>query len=639
MKPKLNKEFLASTSVFAAMANNNVDIQKVINEFIIGTYVLNSIYTQSITQIRDELIKHFDINIPEAVIRIQLKRLTKECIINKEKSQYIINSTERNARKYIMDDLLDKKEIQSNILKELIDFIKLQQGTLTVQQKQEIENNFIEYLFDGNSDNKFSTLISAFIVKNEGNSDFLNELNLIREGATILKGIYYNNDFNDNTIWSNKLTIYIDTEHLLSLFGLNGETYKEMLMDFYDLVREINFKCKSKDKEEKKIQLKYTVNAKNEIENLFYVSKKIINGKTTLKPGKTAIKNIVEGCSESSDITKKESKFFTSLKSMGIYEADEIDLFENPEYNIVDENALTRYSDDKTEDDINKILEEFTFINILRKGINNKGFDNIGHIIMTGDHVTIQMSYDNDLKIEDSDFSFATDVYYITQRLWFKLNKGLGFNAPLPSTLNIVNKARIIISSQINQSVRNRFNNLERDIQSGKRTPEELKEYYYRLRASTISPENITSELLDDQIRFIYSESDLEEFLRKNNDKESVLEKRNEKVRELEQLSKKEKEQNKLIKVLAIENSENSAYKLFRIYKILTKIILTIFSVFIILGSYYLKQESESLLSYLSFLLLLISFTPIASWNKISKWLKKKAFINHEKLLKTYNSI
>ena len=241
-------------------------------------------------------------------------------------------------------------------------------------------------------------------------------------------------------------------------------------MDFYNLVREINLKSKNKKEQGNIIQLKYTLNAKNEIEKLFYVAKLIVNGKTTLQPGKTAIKNMVDGCRESSDITRKVSEFFSSLKSMGIYEADEIALFETPEYNVVDEKALSKYSDEKSEEAINKILEEFTYVNVLRRGINNRGFDSIGHIIMTGDRVTRLMSYDSELKIENSDFSFATDVYYVTQRLWFKLNKGLGFSTELPSTLNVVNKARVIISSQINSSVRMRFNKLEKEVETVART-------------------------------------------------------------------------------------------------------------------------------------------------------------------------
>lgn len=636
----MNKEFLASTSVFAEMANNRVDLQKIINEFIISTYILNETYSQDSTQIRSELVSHFDIDIPEAIIRTQIKKLIKDNVLMKRGGQFVINTIERNARSYVTKDLEEKKELQSNIVQKLIDYVKFHKGPINQKERVKIENSFIEYLFDNTKEDGYTGLISAFIVKNENDSDFLKELNLIREGATILKGLHFTNNFNDTRIWRNKLTIFLDTEHLLSLTGLNGETFKDMLMDFYNLVREINSKVKHKDG--KIIQLEYTKNAKQEVEKLFYVAKLIVNGEATLQPGKTAIKNIVEGCKESTDITRKVSVFFASLKNMGVYEAKEIELFESPEFNVVDEKAITKYSEEKSEEDINKILEEFTYVNILRRGINNRGFDSIGFIIMTGDRVTRMMSYDNELKIENSDFSFATDVYYVTQRLWFKLNKGLGFGATLPSTLNVVNKARVIISSQINSSVRMRYNKLEKEVDSGARTPEELREYYLRLRSNTFSPENITSETLEDHIKFIYSNDDLERYLRNRSAEKSALKDRIAKVNELQEENRQRELENNSIKESLIQNSEINAIKIYNVYKNLARVIVGLIVIVIAFFGYFLKQETDSSLTVVSYIFagisLLITIVTTISWSKISKVLKDKAYKRHNELLNDYQN-
>lgn len=631
----MNKEFLASTSVFAEMVNNRVNLKKIIDEFILSTYVLNETFSQDSTLIRSELVKHFDIDVPEAIIRTQLKGLIKKKLLKKNDGQFIISATERNERSYIAEDLKEKKELQSSIVKKLIDYIEFQTGKRSEKEKLKIEGYFIEYLFDNTNEDRYSALISAFIVKNESDSEFLKELNLIREGAIILKGLHYSNDFNDNRVWKNKLTIFLDTEHLLSLNGLNGETFKVMLMDFYNLVREINSKVSQR--KGKTIELKYTINAKQEVEKLFYVAKLIVIGKATLKPGKTAIKNIVEGCKESTDITRKISEFFASLKNMGISEAEEIELFDKPQFNVVDKKAFEKYSDEKSEKEIKKILEEFTYVNILRKGINNRGFDNIGYIIMTGDRVTRMMSFDNDLKIENSDFSFATDVYYVTQRLWFKLNKGLGFSASLPSTLNVVNKARVIISSQLNSSVSMRYNKLEKEVDSGTRTNDELKEYYYRLRSNTFSPENITSETLEEHITFIYSNDDLETYLRNRSAEKSALKDRNKKVNYLEEENRKNKIKNESLKKTSISFSKNNALRTFKIYKIFAKLSIALLVVIIAFFGYFLKQETDSNLSVFAYIFSGLSLlVSLISWYKIKIWLKNKAFENHEKLLEKY---
>lgn len=627
----MNKEFLASTSVFAEMANSNIDLQKIINEFIINTYILNNTYSQNTAQIRSELIEHFDIDVPEAIVRTQLKRLKKDEVVDQIDGQFIINPNHRATRQYISDDVSDKKDLQLKIIEKLSEYVRFHKGPLSDEDKKNLENNFIEYLFDNSVEDKYSTVISAYIVKNENDAQFLKELNLIREGATILKGIYYTTDFNDLNVWKNKLTIYLDTEHLLSLIGLNGETFKQMLMDFFNLVRDINAKTQTKG--EKLIKLKYTKNVKDEIERLFYVAKLIVKGKATLQPGKTAIKSITDGCTQSSDITRKISEFFASLKNMGIAEAEEIDLFDNPEFNIVDKEALIKYSSEKSEEDINKILEEFTYINILRKGQNNRGFDTIGHIMMTGDRVTRSMSFDNDLKIVDSDFSFATDVYYVTQRLWYKLNRGLGFSSPLPSTLNVVNKARVIISSQINSSVRMRYNNLEKEIATGARTTEQLKEYYLRLRANTFSPENINADSLDEQIGFIYDNDDLENYLRNRSAEKSALIERNEKVATLESETKVKENENNQIKDRLISNSLKDANRIHKVYRTVARLLIGAIIFIIAVIGYILKQETDSTLSVIAYVFSGVSIiVSLISWNKIDKYLKEKAFKNHNEL-------
>lgn len=628
----MNKEFLASTSVFAEMANNNIDLQKIINEFIINTYILNNTYSQNTTEIRNELIEHFDIDVPEAIVRTQLKRLKKDEVVDQIDGQFIINPDHRATRQYISNDVNDKKDVQFKIFEKLSDYVRLNKGPLSDEDKKKLESNFIEYLFDNSVEDKYSTLISAFIVKNENDTQVLKELNLIREGATILKGIYYSTDFNNINVWKNKLTIYLDTEHLLSLSGLNGETFKIMLMDFFNLVRDINAKTQTKG--EKLIKLKYTQNVKSEIEKLFYVAKLIVKGKATLQPGKTAIKKIADGCNVSSDITRKISEFFTSMKNMGILEAEEIDLFENPKYNVVDAEALTKYSTEKSEEEINKILEEFTFINILRKGRNDRGFENIGHIMMSGDRVTRAMSFDNDLKIIDSDFSFATDVYYVTQHLWYKLNRGLGFSSPLPSTLNVANKARVIISSQINSSVRKRYNNLENEIATGARTAEELKEYYLRLRANTYSPENINAASLDNQIDFIYDDNDLENYLRNRSAEKSALAARNKKVAELETAAEGKEIATNKIKEKLHATSLYDANRLHKVYRIVACLMIGSIILIITIVGYVLKQETDSTLSVIAYVLSAISIIiSVISWNKIDKYLKEKAFKNHKELV------
>ncbi|MCX2837874.1 hypothetical protein OQ279_06875 [Salinimicrobium sp. MT39] len=622
----MNKEFLASTSLFAEMANNKIDLKKIIDEFIISTFVLIKKYSQDSTEIRNNLIQLFDLNIPEAIIRTQLKGLRREGIFDNVNGQYIIDPKAKSAKTHINDNFLKKQKEHSDLFKDLIKFIEWKKGPLNEDQLKKLESTFIEFLFDNNIDDEYAALVSAFIVRNEDRPEFLTALNLIREGATILKGIQYSSDFNDTSIWNDELTMYLDTEHLLSIIGFNGETFKSILYDFYELVRQIN--AITREKYQKSlIKLKYTSSVRSEVENLFYACKKIVEGNGAVKPGKTAIMSIIEGCETRTDVTQKESKFFSDLKNLNILLADEIDLFENTEFNVVDEKALNKYKDEKEEEEINKILESFTYINILRRGRNNRKFEKIGHIILTGDRITRLMSSDLDVKVEDLDFSFATDIYYVTQKLWYRLNRGLGFTSKLPATLDIVNKAQIIITGQINNNVRQRYEKLLGDVKSGVRKEEEVKDYYLRLRNNTFRPEDINKENILEQIEFIYKKNDLEDYLRNESAKNTKLAERQKKIDELKQTAEQQEKTIRELKEQKIaEAKEKGRKKMKRLKLLLLSGQVFLFFILLLLA-FYIKDEKDTFIATISFVFLLMTFLlPFVQSRRIKKHIEIYAY-------------
>jgi len=628
----MNKEFLASTSLFAEMANNKIDLKKIIDEFIIATFVLCKKYSQDSTEIRNNLIQLFDLNIPEAIIRPQLKGLKREGTFDYVNGQYVINPGEKSAKTHINDNFIKKQKEHSLLFQDLINFVEWKNGALNEEQLKKLESTFIEYLFDHNIEDEYATLVSAFIVKNEDNAEFLTALNLIREGATILKGIQYTSDFNDTSIWNDELTMYLDTEHLLSIIGLNGETFKIILQDFYDLVRQIN--AITKEKHQKPlIKLKYTSSVKSEVENIFYACKKIVEGNGAVKPGKTAIMSIIDGCDTRTDVTQKESTFFSHLKNLNILLADEIDLFENSEYNVVDEKALNKYKNEKELDEINKILESFTYINNLRKGRNNRQFEKIGHIILTGDRTTRLMSSDIDVKVEDLDFSFATDIYYVTQKLWYRLNRGLGFTSKLPATLDIVNKAQIIITSQININVRQRYEKLLGEIKSGIRNEEEVKDYYLRLRNNTFRPEDINKENILEQVEFIYRKNDLEDYLRNESAKNSKLEQRQEKIDKLKHTAELQEGKIKKLKQQNINKAKEQGRQKMNLYIFSLYCCQLVLIIILFLIGFQIREEKDTFISTLAFIILLVtSVLPFVQNKNIKRYFKVKAYREYNQI-------
>ncbi len=96
------------------------------------------------------------------------------------------------------------------------------------------------------------------------------------------------------------------------------------------------------------------------------------------------LKYVLNGVNDKSDIIRKESKFFENLKTMGIFEADLIEIPEEKfaEYNLESNQVLEKYSLQYKEDDILNVLKCFTNINYLRKGKNQNNLDNIKHILV-----------------------------------------------------------------------------------------------------------------------------------------------------------------------------------------------------------------------------------------------------------------
>lgn len=113
---------------------------------------------------------------------------------------------------------------------------------------------------------------------------------------------------------------------------------------------------------------------------------------------------------------------------------------------------------------------------------------------------------------------------------------------------------------------------------------------------------------------------------------------RSEKVSALEAENLEKEKQNLQIKNISIQNSEVSAKKLFKVYKIVAKLSIVIIVLFIAFLGYFLKNETDSTLSVAAYIFSGISILiSLISWSKFSVKLKNKAYRNHEILLKQYD--
>mgnify|MGYP000167281613 CR=1 FL=1 len=550
-----NENLLASISLFAELCNNKKDVRVVLNEFVKSVFSLERVFSADSNKIKNLLVEHFGFDIPEGVIKSSLNSLKNQGMFSKHEGQYQYIGTFENGSD-IRIGVDEKLKEQTQIEKELLEYIIHEKKIeISDKDKDKIFSCFTSYLLDTKITDDYSSIISQFVIERSSEIDFITALDNIREGVILYQGIVYSSDLNELDKWSKELVIYLDTELLFNSYGVNGELYQKLFDDFYELVKDINLKSGTT---KKLIHLKYFSEVEQEIQNYFYVAEKILLKEATLDPSKPAMIKILEGCSTISDILRKKADFFDNLKSRGILEFSmEFNPIDNPQFNMIDPSLIEKYKEKNNEEQSEKkcirILEMFSKINTLRGGSSNTFFENVGHIILTGKGMALQISQDLDVKNNKKDIPFATDIYFVTSRLWFKLNKGFNLSGKIPSILSVVAKAQVILSSQLNDKVSKKFNELKNEVKDGTMSTERAQSQYYALRSRTFKPEDITESNVSEVVDFIFDD-DFEKYLMEKSHLESKAKRLEEVEQEAEKLRVKATSSEILAKEVMDEN-------------------------------------------------------------------------------------
>src|SRR5690606_11021432 len=132
----------------------------------------------------------------------------------------------------------------------------------------------------------------------------------------------------------------------------------------------------------------------------------------------------------------------------------------------------------------------------------------------------------------------------LTNKLWFKLNKGFG-KGDYPRTFDIVTKAQIILSTQLNDSVGDKFDELQIKFKNGALTEEQAVASIAELRRQAKRPEDINEYDVDDVLKSI-EESSIEDYLKEQEifkNRAAKQEQENKRLKENIEKIEKEKQQ------------------------------------------------------------------------------------------------
>lgn len=462
---------------------------QILAEFIQYIIIKSNLHSFTAIEMKNRLFEVFGFDIPEAVVRTTVRGLQ---FIKTENSIYHVNQIELKDNSVFEEMKAVAEANNTDIIDLLIAFAQETDPTSAIWADA-LTQEFIAYLLDDQQTTaagKYTDLIGRFILKNESDEKIQSALTAIREGSILYIGL--NHNINETGSLRKPLTLFLGTEVLFSLYGYNGEIYKQLAQDLFDQIKAANVGTK-------RITLRYFSDVKKEIDDFFTSAELIVDGKQLLFDT-VAMKAIINGCSTAGDVKVKKADFFHVLQcSYGIMEDDRSSYYENTD----DQYNLESLSVDPQQYDSIKFISH---INKLRKGRIYPYDLDAEYLIVTNSGVTLRASREQVERVMkeqavDSACDYAVSVERLTNILWYKLGNGLG-RKEYPNNVNAVLKARMLLASKISQNISKLYMETRAQYRAGVITEDQLASRIITLRKKPITPEELTAETIEDSLDF-----------------------------------------------------------------------------------------------------------------------------------------
>lgn len=534
----MNYNLLSAYAVFSKLYDAKKSIYDLLTHCI-AMFIREKLkYSFELINFTNDFNSFYGFSLPQAVMKKVLSK-TEGVNFDKQNEQYLIDLKLLPESK--IKDFNCYREETEDVLDNLCIFIeKKNKKSLSQLEKENLYTDFSDYLLKTTCKNEINLkFITAFLIENENNKRYKDILNSIKEGIIIYSGITTSLMTSESITdlrgsWNTNLSIYLDTEILFHLAGYNGVYFKQKADDLFNLIKEIN-------KKDRYIELKYFPETLQDIHNYFYAAEKTIEtGKLVVNS--TAMSYIVNGCKNPSDIRLKKQQFMTYLRNNQISQ-DETNFYIEKNY---------KYNIESGELNISPYLN---YINILREGKNSERLRNIKFILITGKSDILKQSW-NPVIYNEGDIPRATSLDYLTEHFWFLLNKGFGKSKSL-SSFDVFNRAKIVFSSLISESVSEKYKELNKKFTNGDITEGDVAEAVVELRAESRKPEEIKVNEIDFLLN-VLSEDSLNCFIHDKQmqkiEYENTIKEQNDKIKDLEKFKdivlEQEKKREKVRKLL-----------------------------------------------------------------------------------------
>lgn len=567
MRTIFDNKCLASWAVFKRFGENgHKNRYDVLREFIKATIYKHSLKSFTISGLTDMVNDDYAFNLKAAVIAYAIQKLRLEV---DGYGNFICDPDDYINQRAVIDEIERERIDSTKVLELLFDYVENKRGQQLIPlEKEELVQSFINYILDNSYSDKYAPEISSFVITYKEGNPISVPLESILEGVVSYTGVTFDTPASASSRWTTEMYVYLDTEIIFHMAGYNGSLYMQLFEDFYSFVEEINKDC-ANNGGGKRIHLRYFQETEDEINIFFDRAKDIVNNRIRIIPYVTAMKEITIGCNSDSDIDEKRGLLEGLIKKHGIIkDINPVDYYNESQFalNLEDQKIVDDYLREnkklKAKDVLNSIIS-LSHINVLRKGKSNKSFENLRYVLLTDNFITKRLSRNPEIR-KEGDRPLSTDLYFITNRMWYRLGKAFG-NCDTPKVFDVICKAKIILASQINNSVSIKYDELVQRMDKGEISPEDAVEVLYQLRSEVRNPEDLENKEVVEDAWAAFTETEISKYAEKRDFQEQhqkKIQEENERLRaEIDQMKERNiatKKENEEIKLKMTEVAEEN---------------------------------------------------------------------------------
>lgn len=529
-------KLLASVTVVRELYDANKGIYDVLEEFINEILTRKRLYSFSSSELTELLNTEYSFQLDEAVIKTCLKRMR----ISKRDGVYSCSDLDQRGSG-INSQIEESENKNKELFKELNVFLeKRLKKQYTEVEKKEIRNLFCDFLLQDTlgSNNAYTQFFHEFVLSISDNVQLMDTLNNVKEGTLIYEGIRYSGNLSEVGSWKTELNLILDTEILFAIGDYNSVLYQDMYSELEKYLEEIN---RGYPVNAPKIRLSYFLETKQELDAYFDRAERIVAGLDVLDPTKEAMSQIVNNCYTKADVQTKKSLLLQKLKGRGIFPINrdfyDLNNKDNNEYNLESQTIIDKYSTkwNDNKENIYRSIKCLSHVNILRKGISDRGFENCEYIFLTATGRTLKLARVTEYR-QNGNVPLATTFDFLINRFWFKLNKGFGSNRT-PRTMNMVMRARHILATIINNKASEKYDEFKEKYEQEKITKEEFCALNNDLRSQLKTPQEVDKDTIGEEIDDL-DKWNFENILENQKRKELELNNANEQLSELQEVVK-----------------------------------------------------------------------------------------------------